>query len=245
MKFFALVCALAFVVWVLASYQKADTYRTEIVGPVVHERMTPTKRDIDLAHPPSGYLAPHWKPGEPTIDPGDIESSQVRSLARESWFKKLLWRLRCAIFSCGSKPQAEAPKPPVPTSVNEGVNFQGIPSTSFIVPDPVGDIGPGYYVQAVNSAFQIFNRTGEPATDALYINVLWTGVNSPCSEGNPIDPVVRYDKVAERWLISGFVSPSSDYMCIAVSQSADPVSGGWFLYEFKAVDPITNVRFFD
>jgi hypothetical protein len=80
-------------------------------------------------------------------------------------------------------------------------------------------------------------------TEALLINFLWEDEPGPCWEQYPRDPVVRYDKQANRWLISGFVSPSSEYMCIAVSQTPDPTNGQWFLYTFKAEDPISHQPF--
>ena len=47
-------------------------------------------------------------------------------------------------------------------------------------------------------------------------------------------------QVADRWLISDFAFPSfpgsSFWQCIGVSQTNDPVSGGWFLYALQ-VDP--------
>jgi hypothetical protein len=51
---------------------------------------------------------------------------------------------------------------------------------------------------------------------------------------------VLYDLSADRWLISDFAFPSfpgnSFWQCIAVSQTSDPVSGGWFFYALQ-VDP--------
>ncbi len=63
---------------------------------------------------------------------------------------------------------------------------------------------------------------------------------TPCASFNDGDPYVLYDKTADRWLISDFAFPSfpgnSFYQCIAVSQTNDPVSGGWFFYALQ-VDP--------
>ena len=164
-------------------------------------------------------------------------------LARENWFKRFWRRICCAIFSC----EPESPKPPVgpePTKVTGGVNFEGIPGTDYEVPDPVGDIGPDHYVQAVNSAFRVFDTAGTPLTDALFIKHLWEDEDSPCNDVDPVDPIVRYDKLADRWLISGFImSSSGEYMCIAVSQTPDPSNSQWFLYDFKAVDPSSNEPF--
>ena len=49
-----------------------------------------------------------------------------------------------------------------------------------------------------------------------------------------------YDHVADRWVVTDFAFPSfpgtSFYQCIAVSQTPNPVGGGWFLYAVQ-VDP--------
>lgn len=244
-KLFGLLGALAFLGLILTSCNKAEPYSVDIAGPFVHERMIPVKQAIDLREPPSGFIPLRWKPGDPTIDPGDVMSPSALPAAKGSWLKRLLRRLCCVISSCGPKLSPEESNPVESTSVEGGVNFPGIPATSFRVPDPVGDIGRNHYVQAVNSAFQIFDTTGNPLTEPLLINVLWAGVTSPCRDDNIIDPVVRYDKQADRWLISGFVWGTTpiDHMCIAVSQTPNPVGGGWFLYQFKAVNPVTNAAF--
>src|SRR5207249_282026 len=67
------------------------------------------------------------------------------------------------------------------------------------------------------------------------INSLWTsaGVTTgPCATQNLGDPVVLYDPLADRWLLSQLASPS--HVCIAVSRTPDPVTGGYHLYEFNA-----------
>ena len=52
------------------------------------------------------------------------------------------------------------------------------------------------------------------------------------------DPVVLYDPVVGRWLVSDFAwfnqSTGPFYQCIAVSQTSDPVSGGWYFYALQA-----------
>src|SRR5207249_7961056 len=54
------------------------------------------------------------------------------------------------------------------------------------------------------------------------------------------DPFVFYDQLADRWVITDFAHPPSRkigpgpfYECIGVSQSGDPVAGGWFLYALQ------------
>ncbi|OGO29035.1 MAG: hypothetical protein A2Z16_00610 [Chloroflexi bacterium RBG_16_54_18] len=106
--------------------------------------------------------------------------------------------------------------------------------------DTVGDVGPNHYVQAINVSFQVFDKDADgdgqlaslagPAT----IQSLWTSNPSytgPCTS-NRGDPIVLYDNLADRWLISGF-STNGNRICVAISQTADPrPSQGYYLYEF-------------
>lgn len=96
-------------------------------------------------------------------------------------------------------------------------------------PDPSGAAGPNHYVQAVNaSPFKIFNKTtGGLIGTVKNIGSLW----SPAT-GNMGDPIVMYDKYAERWFISQFGDDgSSSYAYIAISTSADP-TGTYYTYSY-------------
>ena len=119
-------------------------------------------------------------------------------------------------------------------------NFNGIGTTNLTPPDPNGDVGPNHYIQMVNSQFQIFNKQGVSLAGPTNINQLWVaaGQNNACSQNNNGDPVVVYDNLADRWLMSQFAVPNGfstppTFECIAISQTADPVNGGWFLYQFQ------------
>ncbi|MPZ49625.1 MAG: DUF11 domain-containing protein [Dehalococcoidia bacterium] len=122
---------------------------------------------------------------------------------------------------------------------NANPNFDGIPYTGFVPPDPVGDVGPNHYIEMVNSQFQIFDKQGGNAAGPFNINSLWVnaGVGNLCLNNNNGDPYVVYDHLADRWLMSQFAVPNGfatppTAQCIAISQTADPVNGGWYLYEF-------------
>src|SRR5829696_8241750 len=117
------------------------------------------------------------------------------------------------------------------------VNFEGIPATGFLPPDTVGAIGRNHYVQAVNTAFAIYDKAGTLLVGPLPINALWAGFGGACEKQNNGDPIVRYDHLADRWLISQFALPGPDlHECIAISRTGDPVAGGWFLYDFPSID---------
>jgi hypothetical protein len=67
-------------------------------------------------------------------------------------------------------------------------------------------------------------------------NTLWTGFGGVCSTSNDGDPIVQYDHLADRWMMSQFALPNYPsgpfYECIAVSQTGDP-TGAWYRYEFQ------------
>jgi uncharacterized repeat protein (TIGR01451 family) len=113
------------------------------------------------------------------------------------------------------------------------LNIDGI-ATGSNPHDPVGDVGPDHYIQMVNSAFAIFDKQGAILAGPANINSIWisAGATGNCATNNSGDPIVLYDPLADRWIMSQFTGRSNTDECIAVSRTADPVSGGWYLYEF-------------
>ncbi len=124
-------------------------------------------------------------------------------------------------------------------------NFDGIPATGFTPPDTNGDIGPNHYIQAVNASFQIFDRQGNSLAGPSAINSLFaTMTGTPCGDRNRGDPIVNYDHLADRWMISQFtglrdgagVSWPTHHQCFAISRGPDPVNDGWYVYDFLMND---------
>ena len=103
-----------------------------------------------------------------------------------------------------------------------------------VPPDPVGDVGPNHYVQMVNTAFAIFDKNGNLLAGPTAINQLWQGQGNPCETCNDGDPIVLYDPLADRWLLSQFAVSTGPpyYECIAISQTPDP-TGAYYLYAFQ------------
>ena len=65
---------------------------------------------------------------------------------------------------------------------------------------------------------------------------LWPPPAEPCGVDVEWPPAIHADKTAQRWVISRWFQSMPDKtipFCIAVSRSADPVSGGWSLYDFS------------
>ena len=134
---------------------------------------------------------------------------------------------------------------PAPTMPPPVLTFEGesaADACSCAPPDSDGDVGPNHYVEAVNVAFRVFDKNGNPLSPVTTYNTLFAPlVGTPCSGQNSGDPFVFYDHMADRWVISDFAfaslpGPGPFYQCIAVSQTSDPVSGGWFLYALQHSD---------
>jgi|GEM_PF-6320906 len=101
-------------------------------------------------------------------------------------------------------------------------------------PDPNGVIGAGHFVGMYNLVTEIFDRNGVSLTGPFPSNAFFNGFGGLCEETNDGDPIVLYDGINGRWIVSQFAvasgsGPSSQ--CIAVSSSADPL-GSYFRYEF-------------
>jgi hypothetical protein len=134
-----------------------------------------------------------------------------------------------------------APKMPAPILTFDGMNSSQS-GCGCLPPDPNGDVGPNHYVQSVNSSIKIFDKNGTPLNGpngTTYNSLFGPLVGTPCSGFNNGDGFVFYDQLADRWVVSDFAFPGSlpgagpFYQCVAVSQTSDPVSGGWFLYAIQ------------
>ena len=116
------------------------------------------------------------------------------------------------------------------------LNFDGQRFTGVYPPDTVGDVGINYYVQMVNagsgSQATVYNKSdGSVALGPIQIESLAAQSGTSCTEGAG-DPIVLYDQLADRWLLSEF-SDTADALCIYVSKTSDPITGGWYVYEFE------------
>lgn len=176
--------------------------------------------DIDLRNLPR---APEWSPGDP-----------IKEIPRRN------------------NHQGTLPPPPPPVNPPAGgpdpllelqervsrrtfsppdLNFPGQGFSGVIPPDPVGDVGADYYIQMINGAtgtkVTIYNKgDGSVAAGPFSLQSLGTGI---CASGLG-DPIVLYDQMAQRWLLAEF-SAAGNGMCVYVSQTPDPIGGGWFAYQ--------------
>jgi hypothetical protein len=123
-------------------------------------------------------------------------------------------------------------------------NFEGISNQDnfnifgFRVnpPDPVGDVGPNHYVEMVNLAFAVYDKQGNLLLGPADSGSLWADFAiEDCTDPSG-DPIVIYDQLKDRWILSQFTTRGlfaavPFYNCVAVSQSGDP-TGAYYRYAF-------------
>jgi hypothetical protein len=128
------------------------------------------------------------------------------------------------------------------------VNFEGLSNQdNFNVlglrpnpPDPVGDVGPNHYVEMVNLVFAVYSKTGALLLGPVETGTLWAGFPvDECTEPSG-DPIVLYDQLADRWILTQFTTRGINYPdeplnpfynCVAISTTGDP-TGSYYRYAF-------------
>jgi hypothetical protein len=97
------------------------------------------------------------------------------------------------------------------------------------------DVGPNDLVQTINDGFRVWDKNGNPKIAAKLISSLFAKMGGICANTDNGDPVILYDRMADRWFITQFAFLDSQappfHQCVAVSQNGDP-SGAYFTYDF-------------
>ena len=135
--------------------------------------------------------------------------------------------------------QATAQAPLV--AVTSGLNFAGVGKGDYgfvpnaAPPDTNLAVGATQVVQWVNESFAVFDKTtgaiaaGFPKAG----NTVWSGFGGGCETNNDGDPIVQYDKQANRWILSQFSVSTTPYLqCVAVSKTSD-ATGSYNRYAFS------------
>lgn len=108
-------------------------------------------------------------------------------------------------------------------------NFDGI-NINIDPPDPTGAVGPNHFVQMTNGLWSVWNKEGVQASGFP------KSLTDPLGEGEG-DPIVLYDREADRWFISQFILNGSNgtghKFLIAISTSGDP-NGSYAVYTFES-----------
>jgi hypothetical protein len=111
-------------------------------------------------------------------------------------------------------------------------SFEGIGFSNVSPADPCVDVGPNHVIQMINggsgSYFVIFDKVGNVLVNPTYLD------NYMSFPGGAGDPIVLYDELANRWLMSEF-SNSGNRLMVAISTTADPL-GSWHTYTYNATN---------
>ncbi len=124
------------------------------------------------------------------------------------------------------------PNMPDPILSFEGIPFPGV-ACNCAPPDTNGEVGATQYVQIVNMGYQVFDKTsGNSLLGPVAITTIWNGFGGNCQFNGGGDPIVLYDQLANRWVVSEFagVGVATDE-CVAVSATSD-ATGSYHRYDF-------------
>ena len=207
-----------------------------ISGPIISEPIYPAVRNIDVRELPQvgptvkdRLLPEHERPGREGAE-SEAEREAEEEAKREGRGEVAEVDDPVAQKSLGTGEM------PAPLSSFAGLDHQnwgaGWP------PDTNGDVGPVYYIQTVNTSIGIYTKTTGARVAAFTFDTFFDGTGTPCDANNQGDPIVLYDPQADRWIITDFawsnLMSGPYYECIAVSQTNNPVTGGWYMYGFMA-----------
>ena len=133
--------------------------------------------------------------------------------------------------------------------VRVGQNFNGSDNTStFVTPaDSNGAIGPNHFVEFINGAFAVYNKTNGTNISRISDINFWSNAGVSIAPFDTVsDPRIIYDPTVQRWFASqvDFDATAADPtenpndFLLAVSDTADP-TGTWHGVSFVA-DPKTG-----
>jgi PKD repeat protein len=204
-------------------------------GVQIGEPVSAVSIDVDLRDVP---VAAAWRPGMPIKEAHkrQFHAPDQLNVATPSWILtepdnlpelQKLWDEGKPTFSTRYRTETRV-------SINNG-------STGVSPGDPVVDISSTHIMYGVNgssgTSFTIYDKTGTKLSGPTTFASL-----APSGDGcrtSVSDPIILFDRLANRWfLLEMGGTSSSAKMCIYVSKTSNPVSGGWWFYGFST--PVLN-----
>ncbi len=135
--------------------------------------------------------------------------------------------------------QTSTPAPAAAQSLSQweglGENYPGFVVTA-VPPDPNIAVGPNHIVQWVNNGLVVFDKQGHEIQAPVDDGTFWG--SSTCNQlGGFSDPIIQYDRIADRWLVGEVAIPFFPPFlgqwahCFAVSTTSDP-TGSYYMWAY-------------
>ena len=118
-----------------------------------------------------------------------------------------------------------------------GLSFDAITEAQggAIPPDTNGSVGSTQFVLITNFDYAVYDKvTGNQILAPTRIHNIWTGFGGQCAGRDGGDPIVLWDKMAQRWLVEQleYFVTNQNLVCVAVSTTAD-ATGTYNRYAFN------------
>ena len=211
--------------WFAASV--AVTSAAALAGAHPAAATPPSMRPVEVGHAVKADESPPLRSIRPRPPPAAAAAPAIRHREQNQPFP-------IAPLSVDPVQQLQAPTASAPAALTSWDGISNI--NGSVPPDTEGDVGPNDYVQWVNLSFAVWSKTGTLLYGPVAGNTIWSGFGGVCETDNQGDPVVVYDRLADRWVFtqfgfSGSGSTGPYFMCMAVSTTGDP-TGPYFRYAF-------------
>lgn len=192
------------------------------------EPVTPVSIDVDLSKLP---VVPAWRAGMAIKEAHKRQFFPPDKLdpAAPDWIEAMPDTLPDLQKMWDDAAPAGRAAPSSRVSINNG-------STGVSPGDPVVDVSANYILYGVNGSsgtnFTVYDKSGTKLSGPTAFSSL-----APTGDGcrtSVSDPIVLFDRLANRWFLLEMGGTSSaPKMCIYVSKTENPVSGGWWFYGFS------------
>ncbi len=118
------------------------------------------------------------------------------------------------------------------------LSVNGMGYTSVSPADPCLAVGANHVIQMINGSsgayFRIYDKNLSNPGSQTYMDNFVNSIGSISSYTGLGDPIILYDALAGRWLMSEF-SNSGNRLIVAISIGADP-TGSWYAYSYTATN---------
>ena len=112
--------------------------------------------------------------------------------------------------------------------------FDGVAAKNYAPSDVNLAVGPNYVVQTVNVRLAVYSKSGVLLSGPTNLTTFFGPLGGNCKAGAS-DPIVNYDRLADRWVISdvGISTYFTTFAeCVAVSKTNNP-AGAYTLYAYS------------